>query len=626
MRMLTLLLLLSAAACTGLHPSAPSDESVALVLQDLEPTLDAIVNKEMAATHLPGVAVVIVHDGKTIIKRGYGVADVASGRTVDTEQTLFRIGSVSKALTTLAVTRLVDDKRVGLKDDVTRYFDQIINQSGTSEPVTIEHLLTHTAGFDQIGLNRHVFEYNQTLDERKSLRPSLSDFLGEANLRRVTPPGQLFRYDTYGITLAGLVLARATALSYADAMRQELFEPLGMTSSFVEADDAHLPDLAVGYGWRDSAYIAQPYEVYMTTPASSIDATPADMARLIEAITGGGANANGRLYSEATATAVLSPQYRPHPKFTGITHGFWESPSFDPPDGPAVHSIGHGGSMLGYWTLLEILTEKNVGVFIVANRHPEAGGGPVNLGSRISRAVIDALYDIPPAIQVADAVSKGDRDLSPYTGDYAFGTFCKSCTQQEFARGAWSIRNPRLVALAEEGLKIDEQIFLPTADADVFVREDRKQEVFFGRDEAGNVSFFVSSFGPSTFERIPALGQVREGLAEGERLVAAGQVNEAGKVIAAALRLGVDHGLQNEGMINALGYQYLENENTAMALQVFRFNANSYPDSWNVYDSLGEALALAGRYAEAIVAYERSVALNPDSESGNAALERLRSR
>ena len=80
----------------------------------------------------------------------------------------------------------------------------------------------------------------------------------------------------------------------------------------------------------------------------------------------------------------------------------------------------------------------------------------------------------------------------------------------------------------------------------------------------------------------------------------------------------------SEAAINALGYQYLQAENTAMALLVFSFNVDAFPDSWNVYDSLGEALAVSGRDVEAIAAYERSLELNPESATGKAALARLR--
>ena len=479
-----------------------SRSSIADRIKDLEPVLDKIVEEEMKSTHLPGVALVVVHDGKVIIKRGYGVAEVATSRPVDTERTLFRIGSVSKALTAFAVTRLIDQGKLRYDEDVSSYGGDMTNLSGSDEPVEVRHLLTHTGGFDQIGLDRHIYEWNRPLTERKAQRPDLDQFLSDNNLRRITPPGHVFRYDTYGITLAGLILSRITKLPFDKAMQQELFAPLGMLRSFVEAEDDYMEDVAIGYGWENNRYVSQPYEIYVTTPASSIDATPADMGRLLEALTGEGANEYGRLYSKETALSVLAPQYRPHPRFTGITHGLWESPSVNPPNGPAVHSVGHGGSMLGFWTLMEIFTEKNVGVFIATNRNWEAGGGPVHVGQRVTEALLNALYDPVPGTVTLSPIDLNGRDLSSYTGEYVRGIYCQSCTPEETLRGAWQRGNPLSVSTIEEGLRIDDQIYLPTKERDIFVRQDRKREVFFGRDKAGRISFFSTSFGPTAFERI----------------------------------------------------------------------------------------------------------------------------
>lgn len=624
MRYLSILLALLLAACTGLPQAEPVPDTT-FSAEQLEATIDQIVAEEMTATHLPGVAIVIVKEGKTVIKRGYGVADVSTGRPVDTEKTLFRIGSVTKALTGFGVSRLIDTGRLSYEADVAQYFDGIPNLNGGADPVTIWNLLTHTGGFDQPGLDRHIWSLDQSLDNRKAMRPSLSTFL-ENNLRRITPPGQIFRYDTYGITLAGEILGRVTNKSYADAMHQELFAPAGMENSFVEADKAHLPDVALGYGWIDSAYVAQPYEVYVTTPASSIDATPADMALLLEALTGDGVNSHGRVFSKAMADAILSPQYKPHPRFTGVTHNLWESPSVDPPDGPAVRSVGHGGSMLGFWTLMDIFVDKKVAVFMVTNRNFEAGGGPVNLGSRISQAVLKALYPESPTYPISAPVPLGNRNLEAYVGDYAAGTFCQSCSQAELARGAWMLHYNRVVTLAEEGLEIDEEIFLPSADEDVFIRQDRKQEVFFGRDAEGQVSFFMTSDGPATVERVPALTSLREGIETAYAMVQADSLTAAKGALDTGLLAAVEGGLHHEGSINAIGYHYLQNDNLPLALLFFQFNVEQFPTSWNVHDSLGEALALAGRLPEAITAYKRALTLNPQSEGSEAALRRLQNQ
>ncbi|GAB5536255.1 MAG: hypothetical protein Rubg2KO_25040 [Rubricoccaceae bacterium] len=636
MRFALLALLLIASSCSSAQqtPAASPTPRATSSLSDLEATIDAIVREEMEMRHQPGVAVVIVKDGETILKRGYGLANVEAETPVDPDRTLFRIGSVSKALTALALTRLVDDGRVGLDDDVTQYIDGIQNVSGGDQPVTVWNLLTHTGGFDQIGgADRQIRQYDLPLEAQKELRPSLEAYLSGGKLRRITAPGQLFRYDTFGITLAGHVAAEAVGLDYAEMMRQELFDPIGMTRSFVEVDDAHRSDLAIGYGWIDGEYVAQPYEVYVTTPAASIDATPADMGRLLEALTGGGASTAGRLFSEAQAEAVLAPQFQPHSGFTGVTHGLWEFSEMDIPSEPQVRTVGHGGSMLGTSTSFSVLTEANVGYLVVTNRNHESGGGPDQVRGRIAQAILDHFYPDLPAKTVAPSVPVGDRDLSEYAHIFYDGVYCRTCTDEEFAQGAWRRRRPRPVTVVEEGLELEGTTFLPTAHPDVFVRSDGNHEMFFGRDATGRVSSFVFSISPYTFERpsaqeeaqiegeTVAVEAVQAGLAEAQRLDASSQPD----AVASTLRAGLGAGALTEGAINTIGYQYLQADALAMALAVFQFNAETFASSWNVHDSYGEALAVAGRTEEAIAAYERSLELNPESESGRAALERLQS-
>lgn len=472
-------------------------------LAALEGAIDAAVGARMETDHLPGAAVVVVQEGRTVFLRGYGQADLSSGRAVDPERTLFRIGSVTKALTGLAVTRQVDRGRLAWDDRADGVLDAIDDRTGVGRSPTLWNLVTHTSGFDQIGgPQRHEWSFHLPYDERLPLRPSLAEFLGNDQLRQVSPAGELMRYDTYGITLAGLALARAVDLPYREAMRRELFAPLGMEHSYVEAQGAAREDLAVGYGWVDGEYVAQPYEMWTTTPASSIDATPADMGRLLEALTADGANAHGRLLSPASNAAVLSPQYRAHPRFAGITHGLWESTSFRGAEGPALHSVGHGGSALGFWTSFEVFTESRVGVLTVTNRDAEAGGGWIHLGGDVTQAVVDTL--IRPEASTAWLPAAPDRelDLDGYAGDYVYGVFCHSCTDAELARGAWRRRDPIRVRSVGGGLQVGDERYLPTAEDDVFVHDSGAGEVFFGRDAGGAISFFVRSSDPNAFERV----------------------------------------------------------------------------------------------------------------------------
>ncbi len=466
-------------------------------------SFDTALLNEMKNSHIPGMSLVIVQDGQTIYKKGYGVANVETNVPVDPDKTIFRIGSISKALTLLTLSKLVYQGKVRLDDDVVDYFDGIENDQGFTDPVRIKHLLTHTSGFDQVGLGRHVYNYDQSLDDRKAQRPSISAFLKNKNLRRVTQAGEYYRYDTYGSTLAGVILEKVTGLTYKQAMKQELFDPIGMGLSSVEVEDQHMDQLAVGHGYNDDAYEVMPYEIYNTPPASSIDATPADMGRLLEVLTGGGANKHGSIFTPSVMKNIMEVQYQPHPEFVGISHGLQESNYVgNLPDAYKIRTLGHGGDMLGISCLMTTIPSKGVGIFISSNRNHEAGGERVNLWRLIMPLVMDH-FDIPKTSEPFRIPEQPVKvDLKEYVGNYYFGVFCHSCTEEEYAQYAWR-RSSRPIEIRKDKneLLLGDDRYLSRGE-DVFVRADGYEQIFFGRDENKKISFMVFSDQLNSYERI----------------------------------------------------------------------------------------------------------------------------
>lgn len=375
--------------------------------------IDGLVESTLASEHIPGAAVTIVRDGKRVFAKGYGVANVEEQRAVDVDRTIFRIGSTTKALTALAVMQLVDQGKVRLDDPVTRWVAAPKVESRFA-PVRVENLIDHTGGFDQIG------DDSRRLVWRKEDRLPLDRFL-ETQLRAIRPPGQAATYDTYGISLAGLVVERASGLSYADYMRRHLFAPLGMSRSFVEVPDSLRQELASGYGWSNGAFVKQRYEYYASTPASSVDATAADMARLMIALLGDGSVDGGRLFSAATAARVRAPQHADR-NVKSFSYGFWE-------DEFAGHRvIHHGGSMLGYEGEMLLVPDMRIGLYVIYNRDSEAGGGRTTLGPALHERLLTHWLPTVPAVALKDPLP---IDTRRFAGAYAPGTYCHGCYEGE---------------------------------------------------------------------------------------------------------------------------------------------------------------------------------------------------
>ena len=200
--------LLAFAALLAAASPQSDDEALAAMI-------DLMVERELAAGRVPGAAVAVVRGGKLVFARGYGLADLEAETPVVAEQTLFRIGSVTKVFTALALTQAIDDGLIAYDDPIAPLLGDLEIDNPYDEPVRVRHLLTHTAGFDQIGTGRQV--------EDPALRPPLDAFLTD-QLRVVNPPGTVSCYDTYGITLAGYVLEQLSERSYSKHVRARIFE------------------------------------------------------------------------------------------------------------------------------------------------------------------------------------------------------------------------------------------------------------------------------------------------------------------------------------------------------------------------------------------------------------------
>ena len=141
--------------------------------------LDSVVPAAMAAERIPGAVVTVVRDGRVIVSKGYGFADLETRRPM-TDSTIMRIGSISKVMTAVAVAQLVDRGRVHLDSSVTRYLRDLRIRSRYRTPTTVRHLLTHTAALDEI-------RPGPLADGQASLQP-LRDFL-RSRLVQYAPPG-----------------------------------------------------------------------------------------------------------------------------------------------------------------------------------------------------------------------------------------------------------------------------------------------------------------------------------------------------------------------------------------------------------------------------------------------------
>lgn len=442
---------------------------------DLSAAVDSLVAARLEADRIPGAAVAFVVGGELVHAAGYGMADTATGRPVDFDRTLWRIGSTTKALTGLALAALAEREGIDLDADVAAWLDPDLLPDGAS--IKFRHLLTHSAGFDQTGLGRHA--------DGPAPRPTLERFLRE-ELVRVRPPGAAGVYDTYGITLAGHLIERIGGLAYPAHMRHEVFEPLGMTRTWVEAPDSARGDLAVGYGLEDGVLEPQAYEWYVTLPASSVDATAADMGRLLTALLGEG---GGPISADLSRRVRSEPQLVYGPEMGAFSWAFWEERR------AGRRAIHHGGIMAGYSSELYLVPDTRVGFFVAYNRDPETGPAP-----RLRDALTDFLHDrvLPPGESVPPPAEPLPVPSERFAGAYGNTVGCFTCDEGE----GWGVNTLRFTAPEPGVIAMGERRWL-AVDSTGFRGEESGARLRFLLDEEGRVRYMAQ--GPNSFARLDGI-------------------------------------------------------------------------------------------------------------------------
>jgi CubicO group peptidase (beta-lactamase class C family) len=372
-------------------------------LDGLGPFLDSVLTRQLEERGVPGAAVAVVSGGRTVFTGGYGVADVERGTPVDPERTLFRTGSVGKLFTWTAVMQLVEQGRLELDRDVNDYLDLTVPDTHPGRPVTLQHLLTHTAGFEEQNIGLYA---RDAPDVQR-----LGDYLRDRMPLQVRPPGEVTSYSNYGSALAGHVVALVSGMDYDTYLEEEVFAPLGMsrTSSRQPPAGGLADDLATGHAFDGTSTVA-PVEYFNPTPAGSHSATATDMARFMLAHLAAARGGSGGILQPDTARRMHARQFTAHPDLPGMAHGFYEQVR----NGQRL--IAHAGNTRYFQTNLVLVPEQDLGIYVAYNGTGDPSGPPrVPLRDELLRAFLDRVL---PAGPPAPAARTEGVDSARFAGDY----------------------------------------------------------------------------------------------------------------------------------------------------------------------------------------------------------------
>ncbi|MDG1276030.1 MAG: serine hydrolase [Algoriphagus sp.] len=220
-------------------------------IKTISSDLQELIASYSKANNIPGIAYGIVVDGELVISSAVGVLDINKQSPVTTSSE-FRIASMTKSFTAMAILKLRDEGKLSLNDPVSKYIPEMENHrylTKDSPIINIENLLTMTAGFpeDNPWGDRQLDETNQMLLDL------ISEGLTSSNV-----PSYTFEYSNTGYAMLGYIVSQVSGKSYQKYIKEEILNPLGMTHTYWEVDEVPSEQLAIGYRWEDEEWKLEP--------------------------------------------------------------------------------------------------------------------------------------------------------------------------------------------------------------------------------------------------------------------------------------------------------------------------------------------------------------------------------
>ncbi|GGF51243.1 hypothetical protein GCM10011611_67110 [Aliidongia dinghuensis] len=370
-----------------------TDPKVLAAIQGLEQTLAGEVTKR----GFPGMAVAVIHDQTPLWVHSYGLADVATGTPV-TENTPFRVASISKLFTAVAIMQLRDAGLLDLDDPVQKHLATFRLAGDPHPTITIRELLLHLGGLPREPLSASWQE--RVMPTRDQLMADLD------RQEAAIPPETLWKYSNLGYAILGQLVKAVSDERFEDYVIRHIAQPLGMTHTLVNPPPDSEKGIAVGYGYRqaDGTRAPRPY-MHMggMYGAAGVISTAADLARLAALFL---SDADSDVLSAASRREMLRVQ-AVWPDWSG-----GQGLGFQTRRVGSQSRIGHAGRGAGYAGRLDIDPATKLGVVVLINADEN---GP-------TRFVDEAFSALTGPVTAAEALGRAPQVADPawskYVGRY----------------------------------------------------------------------------------------------------------------------------------------------------------------------------------------------------------------
>ncbi len=376
--------------------------SAADVAKDALAGYDELVDKMVRDWRVPGLAVAIVKDGEVVYAKSFGHRDVEKKLPV-TPDTLFAIGSSTKAFTTFALATLVDEGKLDWDKPVRTFLPGFrLYDAVRTEMITPRDLVTHRSG-----LPRHdLLWYNNNSLSRREMVDRLQYLEPNEQLRAK------WQYNNLMFLTAGHLVEHVTGKSWEDNVRERIFAPLGMTrSNFSVLDSQQDPDHAMPYKEDDDEKIVvMPFRnINAVGPAGSINSSVNEMAQWLKLHLGNGKVGDRQVIGAATLTDLHAPQMLigappERPEFSTPSYGLgWGVDAYR-----GHPRVQHGGAIDGFSALVTLLPQDGLGMVILANKE---GAG---INDLLARHTADRFLELDPIDWNGEALARREKGREAY--------------------------------------------------------------------------------------------------------------------------------------------------------------------------------------------------------------------
>ena len=366
--------------------------------------LERQIEAQMEQAHVPGVALAIVHGQEIAYARGFGVTSIEAGGNPVTPDTVFRIGSTSKALTGTAAMRLVETGKLDLDVSVKNYLPWFrLHDPDTADRVTLRKLLNHTAG-----LPTAYEPFGSRAPEALGsfIRQEVPKFV------LVAPPGKVCSYSNLHTNIVGHIIEVVTGQFFEDAMQELIFQPLEMYRSTFDVSVAMTYPLALGHELSPDGFLCVQHrfvENVVHNPAGFGLSTVLDMANFAMMHMNGGRFRDQQLLSAALVAAMQTIEgdlYSMSKSGYGLPfliHSY-----------RGIQRVSHNGDVPSFGSLFYMAPDEGLAVIMLVNRIDDFWPAAIKIVNQIYTQLLDL-----PSVREEPQVIEPDRALwSMYVGIY----------------------------------------------------------------------------------------------------------------------------------------------------------------------------------------------------------------